>query len=266
MFEIASACRTASLLLAASLSLASLSIARQEPSAPSGRPAPAGNSPWRLPEALEMLGTILKDGAEMGPRSGWFHPGQTRHDWPALARRYDADSDGAITAAELPASPSDFGRLDRDGDGRIVADDLDWSEEASYVRARAQARARFGMFDHNSNGRISADEWQKFFQKAAKGKAFLTSEDLADALYGNPPRVPKRDDSSSKPVPGEAPPSRWTLLLGLLSGEIGSLFEGPALGDPAPDFALKTFTLDRSLRLAELKGDKPIVLIFGSFT
>jgi peroxiredoxin len=35
---------------------------------------------------------------------------------------------------------------------------------------------------------------------------------------------------------------------------------------PAPDFELKTHDGDQTIRLSELRGSKPIVLVFGNFT
>ena len=61
-------------------------------------------------------------------------------------------------------------------------------------------------------------------------------------------------------------PSLATLLKGLFSGEIGSFHEGPSVGRLAPDFTLRTFDGDKSIRLARFRGKKPVVLIFGSFT
>ena len=51
----------------------------------------------------------------------------------------------------------------------------------------------------------------------------------------------------------------------LLTGQMGSLEDGPLLNDPAPDFTLKVQDGDKKVTLSELKG-KPVVLIFGSFT
>jgi peroxiredoxin len=41
--------------------------------------------------------------------------------------------------------------------------------------------------------------------------------------------------------------------------------EGPKLNDPAPDFSLKTVD-GKVVELAKLAPDKPVVLVFGSFT
>jgi hypothetical protein len=38
------------------------------------------------------------------------------------------------------------------------------------------------------------------------------------------------------------------------------------VGDPAPDFAVKALDTGTPVRLASLWGDKPVVLVFGSYT
>jgi len=54
-------------------------------------------------------------------------------------------------------------------------------------------------------------------------------------------------------------------LRGLFRGELGSLLEGPSLGDRAPDFRLSTSDGKKEIAVADLRG-KPVVLVFGSFT
>ncbi len=121
------------------------------------------------------------------------------------------------------------------------------------------------MMDSNANGRVSKEEWDAFFVKAAKGKSGLTVDSLGDALDPPPPAPPKRPGERTGPQ-STSGPSRWTLLKGLFSGELGSRFEGPRVGDPAPDFTLKTHDGKRVISLSKVRGVKPIVLIFGSFT
>ena len=57
-----------------------------------------------------------------------------------------------------------------------------------------------------------------------------------------------------------------TLVLGLLTGELGSGAEGPKLNSPAPDFTLKSPDGQKSISLGQFRGKKPVVLVFGSFT
>ena len=62
----------------------------------------------------------------------------------------------------------------------------------------------------------------------------------------------------------------------LLRGEMGSLTEGPELESEAPELDLPLVALneqaggleltDRFVKLADVRGQKPVVLIFGSFT
>lgn len=238
----------------AALLLAAGPLLADEP--PKAAPAPA---PAAVPEAVEMFWSILTKGADMGPGSAWFHPGRSRYDWDWLARRFDKDADGGITAEEFTGPEGLFARLDRDGDGSIRRDDLDWSERSNYLRSRGAFRAPFQRADANSNGRLTREEFQALFDRAAGAKGYLTPDDLADLM--------SRPRSSGKPSgPPPDMPSRLTLLKGLFSGEIGSMHEGPRIDDPAPDFTLSTHDQQLRLSLSDFRGRQPVVLIFGSFT
>jgi peroxiredoxin len=56
------------------------------------------------------------------------------------------------------------------------------------------------------------------------------------------------------------------LVRGLFSGEIGSISEGPKVGEKAPDFTLRTADGKGTLSPLKNRPQKPLVLIFGSFT
>lgn len=209
---------------------------------------------WRWPEIVEMVWAIA-NGSEMGPGEGWFHPSQSRYGWDWLATRYDADKNGRITRAEFQGPAELFDRLDRDHDGVLTVDDFDWSDRSPFLRQLRMTAQWFRGIDTNSNGRISREEWEAFFTRAAKGKNHLSREDLREAL--NPPQPAKS---------GGDEPSPLVLIRGLLSGELGSLWEGPGISQKAPDFALQTQDGKRQVRLSDFRGKKPVVLIFGSFT
>src|SRR5262249_49333705 len=105
-------------------------------------PASAADSAEPSREFYEMLWMLVKKGADMGPTDGWFHPAQSRYGWGWLKAR-DKNGDGGISAEELHAPAELFDRLDRDRDGAIKADDLDWSSESTYLRQQAAFRRQF---------------------------------------------------------------------------------------------------------------------------
>lgn len=47
-----------------------------------------------------------------------------------------------------------------------------------------------------------------------------------------------------------------------LSARKGSL----AVGAPAPDFSLERYDQPTTIRLSKFRGDRPVVLVFGSYT
>lgn len=208
-----------------------------------------------------MLWAIAK-GSNMAANEGWFKPSQSRYGWKWLFERFDADKNEKITKEELKSGDELFQRLDRNRDGGITQDDLDWSSNSTFARQSMPAMQWFRMYDQNSNGKLSKAEWEKLFDRAAKGKDFLTPDDLRELFPMTPP--PRQAGAGGRPPEGG--PSRKTLLMGLLSGEIGSFREGPAIGDEAPDFKLRTHDAKREIALAEFRGKKPVVLVFGSFT
>jgi hypothetical protein len=206
------------------------------------------------PEIVEML-WAMAHGVGTGPGEGWFHPGETRYGWEWV-KRFDADHDGKVSRKEWPGPAEWFDRLDRNLDGVLTPADFDWSDKAT--APRVPYRPLFFALDANGNGRVSRQEWDDFFKKAARGKDYMTPEDLQHALEGALPKPtpPGKDDG----------PSPLVFINGLLSGELGSWHEGPDIGDPAPDFTLNTHNGKQTIRLSQYRGKRPVVLVFGSFT
>jgi thiol-disulfide isomerase/thioredoxin len=227
---------------------------------PAKADSPQSSAPKpRVPEAVEMAAAIVA-GSEMGPHDGWFHPGEIRYDWAWLAGKFDKDKDGAISFEEYAGPEPFFDRLDRDRDGLIKPDDLDWSDRSMFLNRMTPLSMEFRRADANGNGRVTRDEWLAFFDKASRGQGDLVPDDLREALLPTPPRKVPKDAPS-----GMGKMSAFILLRGLARAEIGSPFEGPHLGDLAPDFTLTTRDRSESKTLSAHRG-KPVVLVFGNFT
>src|SRR6185503_5212177 len=197
-------------------------------------------------------------GSQLGPGEGWFHPGQTRYGWKWLAERHGADLFKTIPKDKFKGPETTFAVLDRTADGELGRDDFDWSDRSPLTQ-QAQTFARiFYRLNQDGDGRLTREEWLKFFDEAAAGKDNLTLSGFRRALSATPP--PK-----ANPVP-ETPLTPDILVRGLFRGEIGSMHEGPSLEQTAPDFTLKTLDGKETVRLSDRIGKQPVVLVFGNFT
>jgi hypothetical protein len=210
------------------------------------------------PEAVRMLLAILRE-PTIGPQDGWFGPAQTRCTWEWLAKVHGVDAvEGAITRKSFKGSDAQFAVLDRDKNGRITAEDLDWSEKGAYMQQTALARSWFRAMNTSGDGRLTKEQLLKFFDKAAAGKDAISFDEFRDALV---------EGRAGQAKGGVRPASlRAVLLRGLFNGEIGSMNEGPQVGQPAPNFTLKSVDGKQTIQLADHVGKKPVVLIFGNYT
>ncbi len=209
------------------------------------------------PEAIRMYLSIVK-GGRMGPREGWFGPSQARHSWNWLAQRYGVDpaANMGITREKWTGPEAWFDRLDRNRDGIIAPFDLDWSDGNPWVEHAYLANRLFRQMNKVGDGQLTREQWLAFFDTVAKGKESVTASELREHWLTG---------LGGSFLPGDAP-TKEILLKGLFSGEVGSLQEGPALDAPAPDFTLKTPDGTRTVRLSEMIGKQPVVLVFGNFT
>jgi hypothetical protein len=210
-------------------------------------------------EFVQMYRAIAS--GRMSGNDGWFKPSQCRYDWKWLAARCDANKDGKITPAELGGSPTLFEGLDRDRDGGITSADLDWSDSSPFLRQLQQARQMLQPWDGDGDQKLTKAEWDTLFQKLSRGKEQIDAVDLMK-LLPRPPGPP----SGARPPTGSMMPRKELLLERLWTGELGSPFAGPKLGDPAPEFTLKTHDGKQKISLFQYRYQKPVVLIFGSFT
>jgi alkyl hydroperoxide reductase subunit AhpC len=208
-------------------------------------------------EARAMFETILS-GESLGPDSGWWRIAklESRFTWETVRGRYDTDRDGRVTPPEFPGSATDFDRLDADRDGDFDHVDLE------ITRKPLAKTAGFRLFlqaDADSDGKVTRDEFNALFDAwDQRSLGFLAPSDLRHRLA-----EPNQDHSESIRNRG---PNRETLLRGLARQEIGSLQAGPAVGDRAPDFTLTAINQPGDVRLSEIVGGQPMVLVFGNFT
>ncbi len=209
----------------------------------------------RAPESIKMLITIARGGM-MGGNDGWFGPADSRYDWKSLASRHGVEPTGGISADKFQGKPEWFARLDRNRNGAITAEDLDWSDRNSWVQHSYLVNRLLRRLDTKGDGRLTREEWNAFYDSVAADKQEVTLEALREAWLAG---------ISASFYPGDAP-TQLQLLQGLLTSEVGSLHEGPGLNETAPDFTLKTHDGGQSIHLADLLGKKPIVLVFGNFT
>jgi hypothetical protein len=208
------------------------------------------------PESVRMLIAILR-GSQLDGSDGWFGPAENRFTWAWLAEKCGLDEKAKeIPKDQFPGPAALFDTLDRDGDGKIAPDDLDWSDRSPYVRQANMLNRIFRRLDRSGDGRLSREELDEFFKHLAGDKDHFTADDLRRAMIPRGPAGFGPGDGPSIPV----------LVRGLFAGEIGSMGEGPKVGDAAPDFTLKTADGKESVRLSKLIGPKPVVLVFGNFT
>lgn len=206
-------------------------------------------------EAIAMLDDILK-GSTLGPEDGWFPLAKaaTRFDWQYVKSRYDGNADDMIDDSELKVSGSDFKRIDRNNDGTITEDDLDFSQHSL---SQSPGAMLYGRLDSDANGKVSREEFMKIFDKLAGEADFAALDDFRETfpMPTSRPPVTLRPDN----------PSKSTLITALKNQELGSLAAGPQLNEPAPDFELASLD-NKIVQLSKVVSNKPTVLIFGNFT
>ncbi|HEY3789098.1 MAG TPA: deiodinase family protein [Urbifossiella sp.] len=208
-------------------------------------------------EAATMLIAILR-GMRADGTNGWFGPAESRLTWAWLTKRSGLDAKAEmISRDQFQGSRNRFDQLDRDGDGQITPSDMDWSDKSPYVQQASMITRIFRRMDSNTNGELTREELDAFFNRVGNGKDTITAEDLRNALIPRGPRGFAPGDAPSVPV----------LLRGFFASEVGSLADGPKVGDAAPNFQLGTVDGKETLAFSQLLGKKkPVVLVLGNFT
>ncbi len=214
--------------------------------------------------------------------------------WQHLAERYDADGDGVITAEEHGRGERQFRNLDRDGDGTITAADFERRGRRPGRGARGERGERpaprevarrlgdlFGSF-LNVDGEpgLSAVDWQQLRERLAPDENGVVGDGGVAAVLGLDGKTRMaRMGGSLKPLldhdgDGELHVDDLDAVFAALDRDGDGLIEQgdeidmpPGVGEMAPDFSLPfAGDADRELRLSSHRGERPVVLIFGSYT
>lgn len=188
---------------------------------------------------------------------GWYRPSQSRYGWKWLSP-LDRDGDGAISLAEFGQTREWFEALDKDGDGQLTSEDFEWFGTSALAKASSQVKNLFNRIDGDGNGQVTPEEFRQWFDILARGKPYVAQDDFLSLFMDN-----KRFAGGKRPG---AAKNRTSVVLAYLCGDVGSLSEGPDLGQIAPDFTVKTVDGKGQRTLADHRGKKPLVMIFGSFT
>jgi Ca2+-binding EF-hand superfamily protein len=228
--------------------------------------------------------------------------GEMDSNWEYLAGKYDADGDGAITAAEYDRGGRGFDRLDRDGDGRITEDDLGrgGGPTPEMMRSMRTQMVVIRYFqDDDDAGELSLAELERSIDAYdANGDGAIDAAEFADQgperRDPNPPSRRLRmmmdgmqpydtladgvdDDGDGRLGTDELVAffhdrddgdlvwrQRGAARRG--GGGAGRAMSGPAEGTIAPDFMLAPPEGGRPVTLSSFQGNLPVALIFGSYT
>ncbi len=192
---------------------------------------------------------------------GFYRPSMSRLDWKWLRERLDKDGDGTITLKEFPGPREWFEALDKNQDGVLTAEDFEWFGDTALAKAQGKAKTLFTQIDLDGNGQLTLEEWNRWFEGLSRNKGYLCQDDLLPLFLEKKP-------STSRGAGGAASTARNRLpvVCSYVAGDVGSLSEGPRLGEKAPDFLLSTVDGTGKLALSAHEGKRPLILVFGSFT
>jgi hypothetical protein len=141
-----------------------------------------------------------------------------------------ADEPRENRRGDSPRSAADrrFEQLDRNGDGFLDRSELP-----------ERMRNRFERFDRDGDGKISLEEFRRAMESRRRQSAGRT-------------RQPER---GGRPGEVNTPAARGERLRDRLE-----------VGDAAPDFTLPLVAAEGTVTLASFRGERPVVLIFASYT
>ncbi len=224
--------------------------------------------------------------------------------WEFLVEKYDANSDGVITAAEYSRGADSLASYDRNRDGVVNQNDFASQTTGGRGRARGRGRGRGGRggrggmqmtqlqayqmvargADSDGSRDVSLSEWQAVLEAMkANGDVLAVPALTAMAKQPNGNRMLLRAQMQATFVgsfddngDGEVTVTELSLTFARLDkdqnntlewSEMGLAVVLPQKGVVAPDFVLPyRDDVEKSATLSSFAGEKPVALIFGSYT
>lgn len=216
-----------------------------------------------------------------------------------LTARYDADGDGVVTAAEYGRDGAAFARLDRARDGVLTPEDFVAAGRRVLGSSPAEARrlralhllgwyfqsdgrpesvdvdelvAAHEAYDADGNGRVGRREFERlapsragFGRRPAGRWAGLLEVETTDPweriVRGVDSNVDSFLSAAELAAFHRANAGEWTF-----AAEDVFAPDGPAAGAVAPDFTLAGYDGGGAITLSSFAGERPVALIFGSYT
>lgn len=223
--------------------------------------------------------------------------------WQYLLSKYDGDGDQRIEPGEYGRDRERFARLDRDRDGVLTAADFPALDRASLGGTYRDLRAERALAEHfqadDDDGELRLDEleWMittydadldesigaaEFATGAAEYRRALDDGDASgtqrammgeydpwEALVEAADRDENGRLATAELVAFFQARSRGSQVLSLKDegeGQVGRGTSGVPEGEPAPDFSLEPPHGTERVRLSSFRGQRPVALIFGSYT
>lgn len=189
-----------------------------------------------------------------------------------LLERHDKNGDGKVTREEWQGSEDIFGRMDANNDGVFTKEEFQarmrgrggsgggragpgGSGSQTEAPPQLDAARMLWLLDANKDGSVSAEEVKSFFDRADSDRSgSLSKEELAKALTTPPPTPSIVEGQQAGIEVGQCPPD-----FELQPIEPYAKFRD-WLGDGAPR------SIEEKVKLSQLVGKQPILLLYGSYT
>ena len=201
--------------------------------------------------------------------------------WPLLRDRYDLDGDGRVTPTEHGRGDAAFRFLDRDHDGVLTVADFDTLRVEAGAPLPAGLYVRLGgplarTADIDDDAIVSRTDWNTLLDRLSVDGRI--DREALDGLGLEANRVPMTIRVLDGDRDGALTRTELDALFARLDSDgdgriagvefgIDDMARGPVVGNEAPDFDLpRVDDPARTVRLAAFRGERPVALIFGSYT